>query len=101
MWGAAYFGKAYWGAPYWGPASTSVVPVVDPDPLMTFRFSGDGGKTWSDSRNRSMGKTGKYDTVIAVNAPGTFRDFVVEISGSDDVRIAITGANMDVEVLKS
>jgi len=48
-----------------------------------------------------MGKTGKYDTVIAVNAPGTFRDFVVEISGSDDVRIAITGANMDVEVLKS
>ncbi len=71
------------------------------DPVIVLRISFDGGKTWSDSYARPIGKLGEYDTIIAWNRIGTGRDTVFELSGSDPVKIAITGANFDAEQLSS
>lgn len=97
MWGNAYWGNRYWGTPYWGKVGSGSSSA----PLCTFRFSGDGANTWSANYVRSMGLPGEYKKRVFCNRIGTFSDFVVEMSGSDPIKIAITGASMDLEVLRS
>ena len=67
------------------------------DPQAMLRWSDDGGHTWSNSHWRSMGKTGAYGTRVIWRRLGMtlkLRDRVYEVSGTDQVKIAIVGAEL-------
>ena len=71
-------------------------------PEVMLRWSDDGGKTWSNELWRSMGAIGVTGTHVIWRRLGSsqkLRDRVYEVSGSDPVRIIITGAEVDVEPL--
>jgi hypothetical protein len=67
------------------------------DPQVMLRWSDDGGHTWSNSHWRSMGKTGAYNTRVIWRRLGMtlkLRDRVYEVSGTDQTKIAIMGAEL-------
>jgi hypothetical protein len=67
------------------------------DPQMILRWSDDGGHTWSNERSISVGKVGEYYQRAIYRRLGMtlkLRDRVYEISGTDPVKIAITGAQL-------
>jgi hypothetical protein len=67
------------------------------DPQVMLRWSDDGGHTWSNSHWRSMGKTGAYGTRVLWRRLGMtlkLRDRVYEVSGTDQTKIAIVGAEL-------
>jgi hypothetical protein len=67
------------------------------DPQVMLRWSDDGGHTWSNYHWRSMGKTGAYGTRVIWRRLGMtlkLRDRVYEVSGTDQVKIAIMGAEL-------
>lgn len=67
------------------------------DPQVMLRWSDDGGHTWSNSHWRSMGKTGTYGTRVIWRRLGMtlkLRDRVYEVSGTDQTKIAIMGAEL-------
>jgi len=67
------------------------------DPQVMLRWSDDGGHTWSNEHWQSMGKIGKYGTRTIWRRLGMttkLRDRVYEISGTDPVKITITGAEL-------
>ena len=67
------------------------------NPQVMFRWSDDGGHTWSNEHWASMGKIGEYGKRVIWRRLGMttkLRDRVYEISGSDPVKIAIMGAEL-------
>lgn len=69
------------------------------DPQVMLRWSDDGGHTWSNEHWRSMGKTGTYGTRVLWRRLGMtlkLRDRVYEVSGTDPIKIAIMGAELNV-----
>lgn len=67
------------------------------DPQMMLRWSDDGGHTWSNEHHRAMGKIGDTFARIIWRRLGMslkLRDRVYEVSGTDPVKIAITGAEL-------
>jgi hypothetical protein len=68
------------------------------DPQVMLRTSKDGGHTWGAERWKSMGAMGKYTTRIGWDRLGTARDWVFEVSGTDPVKVALSGAFLDAEV---
>jgi hypothetical protein len=63
------------------------------------RWSDDGGHTWSNEHWMSMGKIGQYFYRAIQRRMGMtlkLRDRVYELSGTDPVKIAIMGAQLDV-----
>jgi hypothetical protein len=67
------------------------------DPQVMLRWSDDGGHTWSNEHWRSMGKTGAYGTRVLWRRLGMtlkLRDRVYEVSGTDQTKIAIMGAEL-------
>jgi hypothetical protein len=61
------------------------------------RWSDDGGHTWSNEHWRSMGKIGEfgYRTIWRrLGMTTKIRDRVYEVSGTDPVKIAIMGAEL-------
>ena len=74
-----------------------VVTGQGDDPKAMLRWSDDGGHTWSNEHWRSMGKIGRYGYRTIWRRLGMtlkLRDRVYEVSGSDPVKIAITGAEL-------
>jgi hypothetical protein len=68
-------------------------------PRVALRWSDDGGHTWSNEHVASMGKIGQTGTRVIWRRLGMtlkLRDRVYEISGTDPVKIAIMGAELDV-----
>jgi hypothetical protein len=59
------------------------------DPQVMLRWSDDGGHTWSNEHWRSMGLTGQWGMTLKL------RDRVYEVSGTDQVKIAIMGAELN------
>ncbi len=80
----------------------SFVPPIDAFraagglPEVMLRFSDDGGFTWSNSVMMSAGALGQYRFRVQRRQLGRSRDRCYELSGSDPVQIAITGADIDV-----
>ncbi len=74
-------------------------PTPQSDPQVTLSFSLDGGNTFSPEYSRSLGKTGEFQARLVWNNLGIGRDAVIDIFGSDPVRIVLTGANFDAEIL--
>lgn len=67
------------------------------DPQVMLRWSDDGGHTWSNEHWRSMGKIGEYGYRTIWRRLGMtlkIRDRVYEISGTDPVKLAIVGAEL-------
>lgn len=67
------------------------------DPQLMLRWSDDGGHTWSNEHWVSMGKIGEYYRRAIYRRLGMtqkLRDRVYELSGTDPVKIAITGAEI-------
>ena len=67
------------------------------DPQVMLRWSDDGGHTWSNDHWRSMGRTGAYGTRVIWRRLGMtlkLRDRVYEVSGTDETKIAIMGAEL-------
>jgi hypothetical protein len=61
------------------------------------RWSDDGGHTWNGERTVSMGRVGQYGTRAIFRRLGMtnkLRDRVYEISGTDPVKVAIMGAEL-------
>ena len=78
---------------------TETSPVVGANPQMILRWSDDGGHTWSGERQASMGRSGSYATRVIYRRLGMtmkLRDRVYEISGTDPVKVAIMGAELEV-----
>ncbi len=55
------------------------------DPVVNLRSSKNGGKTWGDSRPRSIGKRGEYDKRVRWNSCGQARDRKWSVWSSDPV----------------
>ena len=69
------------------------------DPQVMLRWSDDGGHTWSNEHWASMGKIGQYFRRVLWRRLGMtdkLRDRVYEVSGTDPVKVAIMGAQLDV-----
>lgn len=69
------------------------------DPQVMLRWSDDGGHTWSHEHWRSMGRIGEYGYRTIWRRLGMtekLRDRVYEISGTDPVKIAIMGAELNI-----
>jgi hypothetical protein len=69
------------------------------DPQVMLRWSDDGGHTWSNEHWRSTGAIGGYGKRAIWRRLGMtnkLRDRVYEVSGTDPVKIAIMGVELDV-----
>jgi len=67
------------------------------DPAVMLRWSDDGGHTWSNEHWSYMGKIGQYYKRVFWRRLGMtlkLRDRVYEISGTDPIKIDITGAEL-------
>ncbi len=62
------------------------------NPIAMLRWSDDGGHIWSNQRETSIGKIGKYRTRARFTRLGQSRDRVYELSISDPVKVVIIGA---------
>jgi hypothetical protein len=77
--------------------STSSASAIDPQVML--RWSDDGGHTWSNEHWRSMGLTGQWGRRVIWRRLGMtlkLRDRVYEVSGTDQIKIAIMGAELQV-----
>lgn len=71
--------------------------IVTSAPQVMLRWSDDGGHTWSNEHWKSMGRIGQFGHRTIWRRLGMtmkIRDRVYEVSGTDPVKIAITGAEL-------
>jgi hypothetical protein len=79
--------------------AVETTPVVGANPQLMLRWSDDGGHTWNGERQVSMGRTGQYGTRAIFRRLGMtlkLRDRVYEVSGTDPVKVAIMGAELQI-----
>ena len=67
------------------------------NPLVQFRYSRNGGFTWSNTRQTTAGAIGNYDTRVLFRSMGRGRRFVPEIVMTDPVPWRIVGARATFE----
>ena len=65
------------------------------DPVLMFKYSVDGGKTYSNELFLETGALGEYDTQVEVNRLGSGVDWVLEVSTSEPVDHNWSGASLD------
>lgn len=65
------------------------------DPRVQCRWSDDGGKTWSNWINRSVGKTGEYNKLVQYFRLGYSRNRVFHIRYTEDTQFQISGARLE------
>jgi len=76
----------------------TLVYTTGVNPQVMLRWSDDGGHTWSNEHWRSMGRIGEYGYRTIWRRLGMtlkLRDRVYEVSGSDPVKLAIMGAELE------
>lgn len=71
-------------------------PIGNPPPQVFLRWSDTQGKTWGNSLAQSLGATGEYLTQAQWQRLGMARSRVFELSWSEPVATALTGAFIDV-----
>lgn len=70
-------------------------------PKVMLRWSGDGGHTWSNEREASLGAQGEYKNRARFLRLGADRDRVFEVSISDPVPVSLLGAEIEAVQLGS
>ena len=76
----------------------TLVYTTGVNPQVMLRWSDDGGHTWSNEHWRSMGRVGEYGYRTIWRRLGMtlkLRDRVYEVSGTDPVKLAIMGAELE------
>lgn len=74
------------------------IPDLTRDPQFMLRFSSDGGYTWSNEIETSVGKTGEYNRRVKWYRLGTEREWLYEYSMYEKLRFSITEMGIDMEV---
>jgi len=77
---------------------TGMVVADQLDPQVMLRWSDDGGHTWGNEHWRSIGKAGEWSHRVFWRRLGMtekLRDRVYEVSGTDPVKLAIMGAELE------
>lgn len=82
-------------------AETGVGVLGEDTPLMLLSYSDDGGRTFTNDREGSMGDVGQYRKRIKWNRLGCFYQRVIRLRGSAAVRRAIITAEAELEVLRA
>ena len=82
-------------------AETGVGYIGSDTPLMLMSYSDDGGRTFTNDREGSMGDVGQYRKRIKWNRLGRFYQRVIRLRGSSAVRRAIITAEAELEVLSA
>lgn len=72
--------------------------VQGSDPVVMLRWSDDGGRTWSNERQASIGRIGEFGIRAVFTRLGSARQRTFEVSVSDPVRLTIMNAWADVTV---
>jgi hypothetical protein len=72
---------------------TGVANADCADPQIMYRYSNDGGHTWSNEKQRSIGAVGQYGQRVKIGPTGCGRNRVHEISITDPVKRAVFGAS--------
>ena len=74
--------------------------TADPadEPKVQLRWSDDGGHTWGNWCEASLGKQGEYRRRLTWNGLGSGRDRVFWLHGSGNCRTVLTGASADFTV---
>jgi hypothetical protein len=62
------------------------------DPQVMLRYSNDGGHTWSNEKQRSIGQVGQYGARVKFGPTGSGRNRVWELAITDPVKRAVFGA---------
>jgi hypothetical protein len=62
------------------------------DPQLLISISRDGGRTWGDERQVSMGAMGQYTKRVVANRLGSYRDGAIRVRVTDPVFAALIGA---------
>lgn len=94
--------SALWNLGYDNPETPLLIDIKQTqgvNPKVMLRWSDDGGHTWSNEHWREMGRLGEYGRRVIWRRLGMtmkLRDRVYEVSGTDPVKIAIMGAELDV-----
>lgn len=72
------------------------------DPKAMMRVSKDNGKSWSNEKQRSVGKLGEYSKRVKFGRWGTSKEdgFMIELSMSAAVPRGISGAAADINVVE-
>lgn len=65
------------------------------DPMVTLRYSDDGGHTWSNGRDAGCGQAGNYRQRVIFRRLGSSRDRVYELTASDPVPYRIVDAYLE------
>lgn len=76
-----------------------VITTQGVNPRVMLRWSDDGGHTWSNEHWSPMGKVGEYGKRVFWRRLGMtlkLRDRILEISGTDPVKIYIMGAELQI-----
>lgn len=55
-------------------------------------YSNDGGRTWSNWRERSLGEVGEYEKRVKLNRLGKFRNRIFKVRVSSPIRRDLLGA---------
>lgn len=71
---------------------TGVGTVDEPNPVMTLRYSNDGGRTWTVAGDAAIGAEGAYRSRVRWRRLGQARNRVFEVSTAARVPIYITDA---------
>lgn len=79
----------------------SGLPSDSADPEIRLRWSDDRGSTWSNYVAANLGKVGKFLTSIQWQRLGYARDRVFELSWDANVKTALNGAFVDVNVART
>jgi hypothetical protein len=66
------------------------------NPLLMLRYSGDGGRTWSNELTASTGLIGDAEARVVFDSLGSGRAWVPEITATDPVNWVILGADIEV-----
>lgn len=67
------------------------------NPQCLLRFSDDGGRTWSNIKDASIGKIGETKKRVIFRRLGQARDRVFEITISDPIFVSLVGAELYLE----
>lgn len=67
-------------------------------PVMYLDWSDDGGHTWSNKREGSMGAIGSYKPIVTFTRLGCSRDRVFRLTGSDPVKTVIIGGYLSAKI---
>lgn len=67
------------------------------NPTLQLRWSEDGGQTWGNWIEQSIGKMGEYNKLVQFQRLGQGRNRVFQLRCTDPVDINLMGAILDLE----